>query len=181
MHEAGRVKNHRSRSKSMLFLIWKELQRFQVKEFMFILKKKQILIKTKWNRRWKIPHTLLDWWTLCFSSYKNRELKMKLWWVEARERKKGAFFVTFILLWGNFCSLCVLSQCMVYWRNFQKIYTYTYHIFKIVKSLQCILKYRTTYCKFNETDKVLNVFNICYNIVGYFWILSRLRKLHIIA
>ena len=31
---------------------------------------------------------------LCFSSYKNPKLKVKLWWVEARERKKEKIFST---------------------------------------------------------------------------------------
>ena len=62
---------------------------------------------------------------MCFSSYKNCKLKMKLWWVEAHERKKQAFFVLFILSEGNFCYICVLSQCIVYWIHFQNIYTST--------------------------------------------------------
>ena len=33
----------------------------------------------KWKRKWKIPHTVLEGLTLCFSSYKNRKLKVKLW------------------------------------------------------------------------------------------------------
>ena len=50
---------------------------------------------------------ILGWRTLYFSSYKNRKLKVKLWWVGARERKKRAFlyrlfcpkeiFLTFVL------------------------------------------------------------------------------------
>ena len=32
----------------------------------------------------------------CFSSYKNHKLKLRLWWVGTRERKKSVFFVTFI-------------------------------------------------------------------------------------
>ena len=47
--------------------------------------------KTKryWKR--KILHTVLERRTLCFSSYKNRKLKVKLWWVGACERKRGYF------------------------------------------------------------------------------------------
>ena len=56
-----------------------------------------LIIKTKRNRKWKIPHTGLERRTMCFSSYKNRKLKVKLWWVWARERKKRGFFVK-----GNF-------------------------------------------------------------------------------
>ena len=49
-------------------------------------------------------------WTLCFSSYKNYELKAKLWSVAARKRKYSAFFVTFILSEWNFCNICVLNK-----------------------------------------------------------------------
>ena len=36
------------------------------------------LIKTERNQKWKMPHTVLEIQTLCFSSYKNRKLKVKL-------------------------------------------------------------------------------------------------------
>ena len=45
----------------------------------------------------------------CFSSYKNCKLKVKLWWVGARERKKRAFFVSFILSEENFLT-CFISM-----------------------------------------------------------------------
>ena len=85
---------------------------------------------------------------MCFSSYKNRKLKVKLWWVGAHERKKRAFFILFILSEGNFFNICVLSQCIVYWIHFQKIHIkkhYCIHtllllVFKIVERLQCILE-----------------------------------------
>ena len=38
----------------------------------------------------------------------------------------SSFFVPFILSEGNFFKICVLSQCIVYWRHFQKIHTFTY-------------------------------------------------------
>ena len=68
----------------------------------FLLSKNITLIKTRRNRKWKIPQTVLERWTMCFSSYQNRKLKEKLWWVEARKGKKNAFFVTFILSQGFF-------------------------------------------------------------------------------
>ena len=55
----------------------------------------------------------------------------------------------FILSEGNFFKICVLSQCIVYWMHFQNISTFAYQksyfihfllVFKIVKSIQCILK-----------------------------------------
>ena len=86
------------------------------------------------------------------SRNKNCEFKVKLWWVGAGERKKSAFFVTFILSEGNFFNICVLSQCIVYWMNVQNIYTLTCQktniipytfllVFVIVESLQCILNF----------------------------------------
>ena len=75
---------------------------------------------------WKIenPTTLLKRRILCFSSYENRGLKIKLWWVH--ERKKITFFVTFILSEGDFFNICVLSQCIVCWIKFQNIHTFAY-------------------------------------------------------
>ena len=91
----------------------------------------------------------MEWQTLCFSSCKNRKLKVKLWWVDARERKKRACFVPFILPEGYFFNIYVLSPCIVYWIHFRNIHTFAYQktllhtlllfVFKIVKSLQCIL------------------------------------------
>ena len=80
--------------------------------------------KNETDRKWKMPHTVLERRTLCFSSYKNRKLKVKLWWVGARERKKRAFFVPFILLEGKFLEIYILSQCIVYW-----IHLYTFKIY----------------------------------------------------
>ena len=71
-------------------------------------------------------HIVLERWTLCFSSYKNLKLKVQLWWVGAHERNKSAFFVKTILPEGNFFNICVLSQCIVYWTNFENIYSFTY-------------------------------------------------------
>ena len=80
------------------------------------------------------------------------QMKVKLLWIGARERKERAFFVSFILSEGNFFKICVLYQCIVYWIHFQSIRTFAYQktllytllllVFKIVESLQCILKER---------------------------------------
>ena len=113
------------------------------------------LIKTKRNRKWKIPQTVFERQTLCVSSYKNRKFKVKLWWVGARKRKKWAFFVPFILSEGHFFNICVLSQCVVYWIHFQNIHTFPYQkalfctllllVFKTIESLQCIRKWSDTF------------------------------------
>ena len=98
------------------------------------------------NQKWKILYTLLERWTLCFSSYKNCKLKVKPWRVGAQERKKRAFFVRFILFERIFLNICVLSQCTVYWIHFRNTHTFTYHTFHLfvfVESLPCILKKET--------------------------------------
>ena len=109
------------------------------------------MIKTKQNRKWKISYGVLERWTLCFSLNKYHKLKVKQWRVGARGRKKRAFFVLFILSEGNFFEICALSQCIVYSIHFQNIHTFTYQktllhtllllVFKIVESLQRILKF----------------------------------------
>ena len=119
-----------------------------------LLNKSINLSKNKTECKWKTPHTVLERRTLCFSSYKNRKLKVKIWWVEGPERTKRAFFVPFTLSEENFLNI-FLSQCIVYWIHFQYIHTSTYQktlvhrllllVFKIVKSLQCILKW---YCRY---------------------------------
>ena len=133
----------------LFFLFWKELWRFKVKESMLFAEQKYKVNKTRPNRKWKIPYTVLERWTMSFSLYENCESKVKLWWVVACKRKKNAFFVTFILSKGNFFNILVLSHWIVYWINFQNIYTFTYQktllhtllllVFKIFKSLQLIL------------------------------------------
>ena len=105
------------------------------------------------NRKWKISHTVLERWTMCFSSYKNCGLKMQMWWVGAHKIKKSAFFATFIFYEGIFFNIWVLSQCTFYSLKLSEyIYiTFTYRktllhtflllVFKIVKSLLCILNF----------------------------------------
>ena len=66
-------------------------------------------------------------------------------------QKKRAFLVLFVLSEWNFVTICVLSQCVVYWIHFWKIHTFTYEktllytllllAFKTVKSLQFFLNY----------------------------------------
>ena len=76
----------------------------------------------KLNTKSKILPTLFERRTLCFNLSKNWKLKIKLWCVAARERKKSAFFLTFILSKANLSSVFILSH----WINFQNIYTFKY-------------------------------------------------------
>ena len=82
--------------------------------------------KNKTKSKIKNPHTISERRNLCFSSYKNCKLKIKLWWVGAREKKKRAFFVQFIFSEGNSFNIFVLSQYILYWIDFQDIHIFTY-------------------------------------------------------
>ena len=46
------------------------------------------LIKPKRNQKWEISRTVSERRTLCFNSYKNRKLKVKLWRVGTRKRNR---------------------------------------------------------------------------------------------
>ena len=93
------LKNHKPGSKNMCgFFMILTLERimtfYSVKSSCILLNKNINLIKTKRNRKWKILHTVLERQALCFSWCKNWKLKVKLWWVGARERKKEDIFCT---------------------------------------------------------------------------------------
>ena len=123
-------------------------------------------------------------------SYKNHKLKVKLWWVGALKRKKGAFFVPFILFEGNFFKICILSQYIVYWIHFQNIHTFTNQKtlllkllllgFKIIKSLQRILNVQLSPSYFPVHQPPLQIPCTCslptphiystFPIRGTFWI-----------
>ena len=81
--------------------------------------------KNETESKLKIPHTVTERRTL---QIKNCKLKVTLWWVGGRERKKSAFLVTFILCKGDCFYICALSQCIVCWIHFQNIHTFTYQI-----------------------------------------------------
>ena len=94
-------------------------------------------MKTKRERIWKISHTLLERQALSFSSYKHRELEVRLRWVGTRERRKRAFFVSLILPGGTFFDICALFQCLVHWINFHNTYTFTYQKHYFLCSFTC--------------------------------------------
>ena len=48
-----------------------------------------------------------------------------MWWVGFCKRKKSAFFVPLFYPKEIFLTICVLSQCIVYWLHFQNIHTFT--------------------------------------------------------
>ena len=134
----------------------------------------QTSIKPKRNRKWKIPHTVLERRTLSFSSHKNCKLKVKLWWVGAHERKKRAFCIVFFFVWRElFYDCCFISMYSVlialseytYFYILKKITSYTFAVcFKIVGSFQCILN-------FNVWTNVAEVLNESYvkNLIHCYW------------
>ena len=71
------------------------------------------------------PHTVLERRALYFNSYKNRKLKVKLWLVGARERKKRTFLYRLFCTRGIFFDIRVLCQCIVYWMHLQNILLHT--------------------------------------------------------
>ena len=93
------------------------------------------------------PTHSLERRTLCFSSDKNHKLKVKLWLVGARERKKRAFFVPFILSEGFFFyHLCFLSMNSIS-NTIQNIHRFTYK-----KTLL-----HTLFCSFLKSSKAFSV------------------------
>ena len=90
------LKDQRSGSKTLcsfsIILILKGTMTFQSQRVhVFCWTKLSTLVKMKQNRKWKIPHTVLERRTLCFSSYSNHKLKMKMLLVGAHKRKKRSF------------------------------------------------------------------------------------------
>ena len=67
---------------------------------------------------------------------KNRKLNVKLWWIGARKRKKeGIFCTTYFIFFNIF--ICILSQCIVCWIDFQNILTFT-HQKTLLYTLSCL-------------------------------------------
>ena len=93
------------------------------------------LIKTKRNRKWKIPH-----------SFRERNLVLCRW--SSRKKKRGHFCTVYFVRKNFFKHLCFISIYSVL--NTLSKYTYFYIsenntsytsllVFKIIESLQCIL------------------------------------------
>ena len=77
------LKNQRSGSKtlssfSVTFVLKKIITFSSQRVHAFYWIKTSCLIKKRRDRKWKISHTVLQWSTMCFSSCKNYESKIKL-------------------------------------------------------------------------------------------------------
>ena len=141
------LKNQRSGSKTVWLFYYFYFERnydvLKSKSPCFLLNKNINFNKNETESKMENPTHSFREMNLCFSSYKNCELKVKLWWVGAHERKKSAFFATIFFVQR-------ISHCIMYWINFQNIYTFTYPkislhkllllVFKIFESHECILK-----------------------------------------
>ena len=130
-----------------IIAILKEIITFN-KESMHFFEQKYKL-KNKTESKWKIVHIVLERRTLCFSSYKNHKLKVKLMSWSSQKKKEGIFCTAYFLrsnFLKYFCFIsmyCVLNTLSKYTYFFisKSITSYTFlFAFKIFKSLQCILK-----------------------------------------
>ena len=96
-----------------------------------------------------MPYTVLERSTMCFSSYESYELKVKLWWVWACQKKECIFYNVRFFLRNFFKIFCFILIYSV-WNKISEyiyfcilktlFYTFLLLTLKIVKSLQCILK-----------------------------------------
>ena len=100
----------------VLFLFWKELWRFKVKESTHFVEKCINFNNNVTESKIENPaYSFRQASELCVSAHiRICKLKVKLWWVGACERKKRAFCVPFILFEGIIFSICVLSQCIAF-------------------------------------------------------------------
>ena len=117
--------------------------------YFFEQKHKFKRIKTKSNWKCKIVHIVSERWTLCFSTYKNRKLKVKLWWFGARKRKKGHIlyyllcpkeFFRHFLFYLNVCCIEYTFRIYILLHIKKRYLKHIFLVLKIVKSPQCILK-----------------------------------------
>ena len=111
------------------------------KSLRILLKKSINFNKSKQDGKWKTSHTVLKIRTLCFSSHKNRKLKVNLWQVGAHERIKKAIFVPLIFSKMIFFKICILCQFTVNWIHFQNIHTFTYQKTLLHKLLLLVFKF----------------------------------------
>ena len=140
-----------------IVLILKEIMTFQ-KIYAFCYTKMSTLRKTKCNRKWKIPPTVLDRRNLCFNSYENRKLKIKLSRVWTRERKKRAFFIPLTLFKEFFFHICLLPQWITYWIYFQNIHTFSHQKSLLHTHFCLFLKSWKAFCDFLRTEMFIAFF-----------------------
>ena len=97
---------------------------------------------------WKISYTVLEIWILYFSSYENRILKANLWWVGAQKRSRRASFEPPFCPKEIFFNICVLSQWILDWINFQNIHIFTFKKALVHTNFYLLLKSLKTFSVF---------------------------------
>ena len=117
------LKKQRSESKIVCsFSIILNLKVLKSKRPCILLMKKINFDKTIQNRKLKTPNTVLERRSFCFNSYKNRKLKVKLWWVGARKQKRGYF------LYRSFCPKEIFLIFAFYLNVWRIEYTFRIYI-----------------------------------------------------
>ena len=86
---------------------------------------------------------------MCFSSCKNRKLKAKLWWVGARERKRGHFLYRLFCLKEDFLRF-------VFYHNVKCI-EYTFRVLILLHVKKYYINYITFSCLFLKLSKTFSV------------------------
>ena len=103
---------------------------------------------TKWNLKWKIPHS--------FRETNLDEPHIKISW--SSRKKKESIFYAVNLSFGNFLKICcALSHCRVYWMHFQnrhtfmdkKITSYTFLFFCLDIAFKALVLLKI-YCSVNS-------------------------------
>ena len=118
----------------------------------FFLKKNINFNKNEAESKMENPHKVLERRTLCFNSYKNCKLKVRLWWAVTPKRKKRTFFEPLIFSEWNFIVLNELSQYTYFYIS--KTITYL----KSSKALSISLMWYTLW-----QNSYFNVFQVAFS------------------
>ena len=142
------------------FLFWKNYDVLKWKIPCFWYNKNINFIKLRLNRKWKIPHTILKGWTMCFSSYKGKAV------ISWSEIKKREFFVTFFVprkFFLNFC--CIEYTFRIYILLHIKKDYFIHFCCLLIKSLKVFRISLNLRLFGNSWDKCLSkVFNTKYQV-----------------
>ena len=122
----------------LLYLLWKELRRFKVKESMFFNENEREPIMADPKQSVREMNEVLQ----LIQEFQIKSKTVMSW---SWQKKKDCIFLTFTLPGRIFFNICALFQGIMYWVNFQNIYTFSllytifFLVFNILESLQYIL------------------------------------------
>ena len=136
------------------------------------------LNKNKTESKMEKPTHTFSETNLVLQLIQESQIKVKLWWVRAREWKKSAFFyrlyypkevfLTFVFYFNVRCTEYSFRICFIS----KSITSYTLlHVSKIVESLQCTLKQKNVIALIIGT-RAFPVVNRKINIITVFRILE---------